>query len=168
MKALSLLSARPFMGNSRGQAIVEFALIFPFLFVLVGGTVDWGLGLLVSHLAQNAAREGARIASTMLNPGKCVCTIPGCYSETPGSVLKETANRIPNVGLFSGFTINNLGVRDPVGNSCIGLNGNAACQCEVELRVTGTYNFSFIRLLGFTDITISRAHKVRWEKVPLC
>lgn len=156
------------MGNSRGQALVEFALIFPLMFVLVGGAVDWGLGLLVSHMAQNAAREGARIASTMLNPGNGVCTIPGCYSETPGSVLKETANRIPNRGLFSGFTINNLGVRDPAGNSCVGLNGSAACQCEVELRVTGTYNFSFIRLIGLTNISILRAHKVRWEKVPLC
>lgn len=156
------------MDNSRGQSTVEFALVFLLMFVLVGAATDWGLGFFVSHVAQNAAREGARRASIMLDPGNGVCTIPGCYSEPAGSPLKESADRIPNAGLFSGFTITNLGVLDPGGVSCVGLFGNLTCGCEVELRVAGTYSFLFLRLMGFTNMSISRSSKLRWEKVPVC
>ena len=162
------MTIKPLIGKSKGQTIVELALIFPLLVVLVGAATDWGLGLFVSYIAQNAAREGARRASTMLNPGTGTCTIPGCSSQPLGSPLREVADRIPNAELFNGFTVTNLGVLDPGGVTCIGITGIPSCGCEVEVRVTGNYSFIFIRLVGVTDLAITRNSKMRWEKVPVC
>ncbi len=45
-----------------GQALLEFALIAPFLFLLIGATVDLGRGLLIYTTLQGASREMARQA----------------------------------------------------------------------------------------------------------
>lgn len=46
--------------NQKGQSLVEFAMILPFLLLLIMGIVQFGM-LLNSYLGlQNAAREGAR------------------------------------------------------------------------------------------------------------
>jgi len=58
MRMLEVLKKR-----SRGQAIVEFALVLPLLLVLVMGIIDFGL-IMQQYLTLNqGAREGARMAS---------------------------------------------------------------------------------------------------------
>jgi Flp pilus assembly protein TadG len=46
-----------------GQALVEFALVLPVLMLLVMGIIDFGFAFNQWNTAQNAAREGARIAA---------------------------------------------------------------------------------------------------------
>ncbi len=45
--------------SDRGAALVEFALLLPFLAILVFGTVDLGRGFQMKNRLTNAAREGA-------------------------------------------------------------------------------------------------------------
>jgi Flp pilus assembly pilin Flp len=45
-----------------GQAMVEFALIFPFLMLLIVGIVEFGRAWNVAQTVTDAAREGARNA----------------------------------------------------------------------------------------------------------
>jgi Flp pilus assembly protein TadG len=45
-----------------GQALVEFALIAPAIFLLIGATVDLGRGLLIYTMLQGASRDMARQA----------------------------------------------------------------------------------------------------------
>ena len=45
-----------------GQALVEFALIAPVMFLLIGATVDLGRGLLIYTMLQGASRDMARQA----------------------------------------------------------------------------------------------------------
>jgi Flp pilus assembly protein TadG len=47
---------------SRGQTLVEFALIIPLFVLLLFGIVDFGRAVLASNSISNAAREGARTA----------------------------------------------------------------------------------------------------------
>src|SRR5262245_54882939 len=54
-----------FFREQKGQAITEFALILPFLLILVGGIVDFGLSLFVGQVIENAAREGARAGAVI-------------------------------------------------------------------------------------------------------
>lgn len=49
--------------TGRGQALVEFAVIVPFLLVLVMGLIDLGMALQAKIAITNAAREGARLAA---------------------------------------------------------------------------------------------------------
>ena len=50
-------------GSSRGQTIVEFALIAPVIFILLFGIIDFGMALDRRLTLQHAVREGARYAA---------------------------------------------------------------------------------------------------------
>lgn len=50
--------------RSRGQALVEFALVLPLFLLILAGMVDFGMGLNASITVTNAAREGARLGTT--------------------------------------------------------------------------------------------------------
>ena len=50
------------MRRSPGQALLEFALIAPVVFLLIGATVDLGRGLLIYTMLQGASRDMARQA----------------------------------------------------------------------------------------------------------
>ncbi len=49
--------------NNRGQAVVEFTLCFILLVIIAWIPADFGMMFYTGHVGQNAAREGARIAS---------------------------------------------------------------------------------------------------------
>lgn len=48
--------------RSRGQALVEFAVVLPVFLLILAGVIDFGLGLYSQMTVINAAREGARLA----------------------------------------------------------------------------------------------------------
>jgi len=48
--------------KTRGQALVELALLLPVLLLLVIGCIEFGRGFFLKNMAINAAREGARTA----------------------------------------------------------------------------------------------------------
>jgi len=48
--------------RSRGQALVEFALVAPFLFLLLFGVIEFGRFVYYTETLNSAAREGARYA----------------------------------------------------------------------------------------------------------
>ena len=64
--------------RSRGQALVEFAVVLPVFLLILAGVIDFGLGLYSQMTVINAAREGARYAvvntplntSNVTNPGR--------------------------------------------------------------------------------------------------
>src|SRR5512145_12731 len=105
-KSIPLNLSQPFAlcTSSRGQTLVEFSLIFVLFLVIVWIPVDFGLAFYSSQLAQNAAREGARIASAdpTLTAINSTCAMPACYSF--GNLFNETATRVPPA-LLTGTTI---------------------------------------------------------------
>ncbi|HEX5591597.1 MAG TPA: TadE family protein [Candidatus Limnocylindrales bacterium] len=48
--------------RSRGQALAEFAIVFPVFILLVVAAIDLGRGAFTYNSVTNAAREGARLA----------------------------------------------------------------------------------------------------------
>ena len=49
-------------GRSRGQAMVEFTLVAPMIFLLILGTIEAGRFIFFYEVMNNATREGARYA----------------------------------------------------------------------------------------------------------
>ena len=70
--------------NNRGQALVEFTLVFMLLLVVAWIPADFGLAFYTGQLALNASRDGARIGAADPNYSTQVgnCTLPACYSQT--------------------------------------------------------------------------------------
>jgi Flp pilus assembly protein TadG len=55
--------ARRRVSCSRGQSLVEFAMVLPLLLVLVLGIVEGGYALLHQHIASKLSREGSNLIS---------------------------------------------------------------------------------------------------------
>jgi hypothetical protein len=55
----------------RGQALVEFALIAPLLFLVIGGIISLGIGVFYQQQLANAAREAARYAAIHSETSQC-------------------------------------------------------------------------------------------------
>lgn len=148
-----------FYRNKRGQALIEFAFILPFLLIIVGGIVDFGLAFFVGQVIENAAREGARAGAVVRPSGTILifpsgeegnCTVP-CGTAT-SSVLQIASTKIPEVGLFAGFTIESQFI------DSVNTNEDA-----VQVTVEGQYGWFVLQLIGFDAITISRTAEMRWE-----
>jgi hypothetical protein len=88
---LTLMSGRWRAG--RGQALVEFALVFPLFVLLLMSIITFGLYVFYNQQLQNAAREGARYAavhsSTAQRP--TVSWINPIGSNRPGSYARFDA-----------------------------------------------------------------------------
>ncbi len=156
---------KPFSSRSsaKGQAAVEFTLVFILLVIVAWIPADFGLAFYTGQIAQNAVREGARIAAADPNlpaavaavPSPPGCTIPGCY--TAGNIYNETAARLP-AALLGTSTIQ---VVYPV-------PGSSGCSKLVSVSVSGKYPFFFYKVLNFIGIgvsipTIQRSSSMRWE-----
>lgn len=50
-------------GRARGQSLVEFALVFPIIILLIAGFVEIGRAVFAYNTIANAARQGARVAA---------------------------------------------------------------------------------------------------------
>jgi len=146
--------------NNSGQALVEFTLIFVLFLVIAWIPADFGLAFFTGQLAQNASREGARIAAAdpSLSTGKVTCTMP-CSGA--GNILEETALRL-SPALMPGAEVT------------VELEGGTGCDRTVTVSVSGNYNFFFYRILnllgGSVDSTvpIQRRTEMRWEHQNVC
>ena len=56
-------SGRPRRPRARGQALVEFAFVFPIIALVVFGFIDVGRAVITANTLTNAARQGARVAA---------------------------------------------------------------------------------------------------------
>jgi type IV secretory pathway TrbD component len=149
-------------GFNRGQALVEFTLTFLLFLVVAWIPADFGLAFYSGQLAQNAAREGARIAAAdrTLVSGTTSCVMPSCS----GNIFAETAARL-SPALLPGATIT-LTLDPDIGTNC---------NRMVTVSVSGTYKFFFYQLLhwfgvsgNLNDQVITRQTRMRWEAQSGC
>lgn len=89
-------------GASRGQGLVEFALVIPVFLAILFGLVDLGRFVVTDNILSQAAREGARLASveaSWIGAGDTSCGAAGgpVCPATPAvlvSHVAEAANRM--------------------------------------------------------------------------
>ena len=60
---MAALKRRSLVRSESGAELVEFALLLPFLLIVIGGIVDFARLFQAYEVVTNAAREGARMAS---------------------------------------------------------------------------------------------------------
>jgi len=155
--SLPSLNALISLTRSSGQALVEFTFTFLILLIVAWIPADFGLAFYSGQLAQNAAREGARIAAadTTLVSGTTSCVMPSCTAN----IFKETAGRLSSALL-------------PAATITLQLDPDTITTCNrmVTVTVSGTYNFFFYQLLRWTGVTtnlnntpITRQTRMRWE-----
>jgi Flp pilus assembly protein TadG len=119
--------------HRRGAAIVETAVVLPFLLLLLFGVWEVGRLIHVSQIISNSAREGARLASTGLYSSSSVPT-------NKFEVQRAIANYIHN----SGLPISDTGVIITVQNETRGTSAGAQATStastgqSVQIAVTAS------------------------------
>ena len=135
-------------GCLRAQNLVEFALIFPVLMLLLFGVVDFGRVFHVLIAISNAAREGARIG-TLYNIGQ-----DGSIDEA--MIIQAAKQEAGNLSLKL--------TDDQIIPSCVCLDPDPLiceypddCVKGQSLRVEVNYNFSpFTAIFWDTDLFLVR------------
>jgi Flp pilus assembly protein TadG len=116
--------ARSRAADSRGAALVEFALVLPILLTLLFGIAQFGLAINSANDETHLANEVARYATVNENPG-----------EGRKESLQEWGRRQADSKALSGQTV------------CITFPSGTGFGAPVEVKVTGTINwFPVIRL----------------------
>jgi Flp pilus assembly protein TadG len=129
--------------RSRGQAMVEFALVFPMFILLVAGMLDFGIGLYRYMTIVNAARDGARM-------GANACTaLGGCSAAVSARVTAASG------GLNPGITVV---CRTPA-NAIVNCASGKATSGD-SITVTASYTYHMIWPLAFgTNIPMGSSAK---------
>ncbi len=128
--------------GERGQSLVEFAVLFPILLLMLAGIAEIGFMYITAYTVENASREGARMAVTL-----------NTLETNDARVIGRVEDLIPATGFYTGFhggTTNN-GISD------------CSINDQVTVTVTGNYNFVALKLLGLTSIQLSFPTTMRYE-----
>jgi len=136
---------KPFRAREKGQSLLEFALIFTVLMLMVAGITEIGFLYVTAHTIQNASREGARMA-IMLE----------ALEDNDPRIINRIRDLIPATDFYSGF-------RD-------GITNNQITDCdlsdEVTVTITGDYHFVALSLIGLSGIDLSFPTTVRYALCP--
>jgi Flp pilus assembly protein TadG len=73
--------------SDRGSELIEFALMFPVLMVVLAGMFDFGLAINQYTILTNAAREGARVAAMPTWSKEDVLARVESYAQDSGLAL---------------------------------------------------------------------------------
>ena len=153
--------------KSRGQALVEFALVLPILTLLLAGFWDLGRVVLANDALSHAAREAARYAivhgGSSLNPcpvgpaaadavvptASPACPHPSPSKESIYQVARERSD-------FAGLAVT---VEVCYGAGCTGDTNLPGATNErgtpVTVTVSATVNTGIIAVLGLTGFDVS-------------
>lgn len=120
--------------TERGLALVEFALVLPFLALLIMATIDMGRVYALQHRLSNAAREGAVYGqffpARVANSGSCVDP-----ENIPYHALQEDS------GGFT-ITVTNLSTNAAVtGCTLEGVAGSVAPGTRVKVSASASFTF---------------------------
>ena len=120
--------------DSRGQSLVEFALVVPVLVVILFAIIEFGRLWMTVNVLTSAAREGARVAAV---------TAPNT------SAAQAAAQNVLTGGKVTGASVN---VSGPNGAN------------EVRVTVTVNYQPITAGLVpGLEELVLSRSATMHWE-----
>ena len=89
---------------SRGQALVEFAIVAPVFFLLLFGLIDLGRYVYVTNSFAQAAREAGRYASVWKGVGASGCPTGVGTQTLFNCVTQETKNRLAGAPAYYNVT----------------------------------------------------------------
>lgn len=138
----SMPHLQPSNGRSLGQGLVEFALVFPLLIAVFFAILEFGFYMMTNLTLQNATREGARMAATLID-----------LANDDPRVLTFVEDLIPNEGPFAGFVggVTNTGITD--------------CESDnlITVNVEGQYDFVALGFLGLNGINVEYPATTHYE-----
>lgn len=143
----------------RGVSAIEFALVAPVVFILVLGTLEMALDMIVDASVQIAAQQASRIGLTTANPAS------GTRADQAQTVVNNVLGRWRNIGGTVTITTLNYGSYNNVGSTNYQANmGNFGDVVSYNIAVTIPGFSGIPQLLGVKSMTFQRNYIVQNEK----
>jgi Flp pilus assembly protein TadG len=120
------------VSGERGNAAVEFALVFPFFLALVMGIIEFGRVLYIRGVITNAARESSRASATGYEP----------YTTAANRVLSPAGIPTPAPSCSSSPSQGSASICRTIFNAPVGASNTEAH------RVAISYNAEYITPVG--------------------
>lgn len=170
MRSLATRLAR---SSARGQSIVEFALVFPFLVVLVLGLTELGYALLDSHIVTKLTRESSNLISRDSSLQDAVTAMtsmssrPVNFTDGSSKIIFSVVRKIDTVGaanygqpvLYQRYVYGSYSGSSALTTSGSGSFGGAPdyqaanADSDTRLQVTNLPNAASMPLGGMTYVT---------------
>ena len=106
--------------NSKGNAVIEFALVLPLLLLVVFGITEFGRAIMTTNILNTASREGARLAAvsafsdTLSVQSRVIEVLDAAKVDVKAIVIEFSAvNKSVKVTVTSDFAVLSAGVLDP-------------------------------------------------------
>jgi Flp pilus assembly protein TadG len=156
---LPMTRAKRFARDDRGVSAIEFALVAPVVIILILGTVEMALDMIVDATVQLAAQQASRVGMTTVNPAS------GTRDAQARSIVMAYLGRWKNIGGTVTISTYNYGTFGNVGTSNYSSNMGAfgdVVSYNIAVTIPG---FSGIpKLFGIKTMTFSRNYLVQNEK----
>jgi TadE-like protein len=150
-----------------GQALVEFAFVFPIIMLMVFGFIDIGRAVFAFNTITNAAREGARVAivsqsDPVAPPWNCIANKPVEVTVPPNWTFRGCA---VTAGQSIGVTPADIAItyRKTDGSAC-GPPYKVGCLAVVTVQSTYT-PLTPLANLFIRPITLSATSEMPIERV---
>jgi Flp pilus assembly protein TadG len=156
-------SLRKRVRSERGAELIEFALVFPVLLLVVLGIVDFGFLFQRMEVVTNAAREGARIAVLPAYGNADVVARVCNYMQNGGVPYTACSQTATGTGSVA---INIAAASIPVGAGVTPMSGK-------RVQVTYTHEYVFIGPIAswfggaFTTVPVNGIAVMRDEVQPV-
>ncbi|MDD2583086.1 MAG: TadE/TadG family type IV pilus assembly protein [Desulfuromonadaceae bacterium] len=145
------------MKNQKGQALVEFAIILPLLFLLIFGIFEFGRAMYIKNSLNNAARSAVRVA--VVTPNLTAITYSAGQLSTQSSTDKIQAKIYDNL----------LYINKATATATVTIVGNSPAQPgdTVTVAVTADFNSIVSKITDTLQInvpdTLSGEASMRYE-----
>ena len=133
--------------RTAGTALVEFAIVAPFLLLLLAGVLDYGMALSTAAAVASAARAGAQYGASSV-----------AHSGDPAGIRAAASNAAPDVKNLTVSSVQSCQCSGGGAVSCAGTcaNGKIVVYVQVTARATSPAIFTYSGL-GFTGATSTKA-----------
>jgi Flp pilus assembly protein TadG len=145
--------------DDSGVSAIEFALVGPVVFLLVLGTVEIALDMIVDASVQLAAQQASRVGLTTVSPST------GTRDSQARAIINAYLQPWTNIGGTVSVTTLNYGTYGNVGTSSYQSNmGNFGDIVSYNVSVTIPGFSGIQKLFGLKSLTFSRNYLVQNEK----
>jgi Flp pilus assembly protein TadG len=134
--------------RTRGQSLVEFAVVLPVFLLILSGILDFGFLLYSRMSVISATREGARVAVDAPKTSIVPATQATLQGRIPGLVRTRVTDAASG-GLDTGALVTDVVCVDKATGTCA-FNGSAEAGDSVKVTVHYPYHSIFPLLFGQT------------------
>jgi hypothetical protein len=127
------------LSSHRGQSLVEFALIMPFILLVALGVIEVGYALLDQHVVTKLSREGSNLISRDVTINDAVTALRN-MSTRPVDFTAPNQSRIIFTVLRRGTTVGTPNYNNVIAYQRYAFGGLTGVQSVLRTAGNGAYN----------------------------